>query len=299
MRSRRPFKGAMAICATIREKYKKSLVRKHVLKMTADQSSIFSFQIVIEQPQVLPNPSPRGNPSVEIDEGTELKTFNVSSFNQHARKAHDEQYDEAVSVTSDDNDDIQNVHVHERLYGPQTQSSGFASMDAEDDEEYEEEFSIKHAQAHKALGERTTFGGRDGRVGRIELPVKDRDFYHTGSPGQNGRPVDASVTFPLRCISSSSTPVRRYGSVSTSEEPPFGNQRSNQLDQVGRSVEKLLDSTKSSPPPASMPVGEPIRSLEEGMGGVMSSEEKDKTEQTGSGRKKKKKKKTKGKHVPA
>ena len=279
------------------------------------------LKIVIEQPQVLPNPSPRGNPAVEIDEGTELKTFNVSSFNKHARKAHDEQYDEAVEVASDDNDDIQTVHVHERLYGPHS-SSGFASMDAEDDEEYEQEFSEKHAQAHRALGGRTTFGGRYGNDSSIELPVRDTDFYHTGCSDQTSvgrqvrRDVDSSVTFPLSYVDSS-TPVRSYGTMSSQnefsvhctskgtyiqkdimpKEPPFGNPLNTA--KVKRSVERLLDSrsgynSKSSPPPSNMPRGEPI-SLEEGMGSVISSEEKDKTaDQTTNNRKKKKKKKSKG-----
>ena len=249
-----------------------------------------------------------------------MKTFNVSNFNKHARKAHDEQYDEAVEVTSDDNDDIQTVHVHERLYAPHN-SSGFASMDAEDDEEYEQEFSENHAQAHRALGERTTFGTRYGNRGNIELPVKDRDFYHTGKNScQTGigrslrRNVDTSVTFPLSYIDSSTAMRRSYGTSSQDEYitsegtskkkdimskgPPFGIQLN--TNRIERSKGGLLDSgsvysSKSSPPPSNMPVGEPIRrSLEEGMGRVISSEEKDKSTEQTNNRKKKKKKRNKG-----
>ena len=276
---------------------------------------------------MLPNPSPRGNPAVEIDEGTELKTFNVSSFNKHARKAHDEQYDEAVDVVESDDDNIQTVHVHERLCGPHHNSAAnFTSMDAEEDEEYEQEFSENHAQAHRALGARTPFVssrymGNDSSSSSIELPVRDADFYHTRPVGQSSgvagrqgrRDVDSSVTFPLSY--NSSTPVRSYTQNDYTvnctskgtyiqkdimpKEPPFGNPLNTA--KVERSVERLLDSrtgssSKGSPPPSNMPRGEPIsRSLEEGMGCVMSSEEKDKTaDQTTNNRKKKKKKKNKG-----
>ncbi len=278
-------------------------------------------QIVIETPQVLPNPSPRGKSTFAIDEGTEMKTFNVSSFNQHAKKAHDEQYDEAVDVISDD--DIGNVAVHERLFGMHN-SSGFTSMDAEDDEEYEE-FSAK--RANQALGGERTGSRYTGSS--IEMPVKGRDYYSGGgSPVQTGcvrplnREVDASVTFPL-----ADSPVRHYGAMCNSKqdgsppcnrrtsegtniqtditprEPPFGHPLD--ADSFYRSAERLRSgaygSKSSPPPPSNMPLAEPvrvspIRSLEEGMATLNSLEKDDKAnEQSGTNnRKKKKKKKNKG-----
>ncbi len=231
---------------------------------------------------MLPNPLPRGKSAVEIEEGTEMKTFNVTSFNQHARRAHDQQCDEAEDVVSDD--DIDNVAVNERLYGT-TSPSAFP------DDEYEEEFSAKHV--HRTMGDRSTLSSsRFGSGSSVELPVRDRDFFHSSSTVQSGygRAVDSSVAFPL------SAGRRSYGTISPRHESGYTVNNTSEGTYIHKDIspKSRLLAARGSPPPSCMPRGEPIQSLEEGGGAAMSSEDKDKNAEQGAARKKKKKKKHTG-----
>ncbi len=103
-------------------------------------------------------------------------------------------------------------------------SSGFTSMDAEDEEEYEE-FSSTHRSAQRSLGSGTGSG-----MYSMSMPVRNRDYYRTGSlktgsTGIGGLPrtssnVDDSVSFPLNRVDASSTRARSsYGTYSTHTKP--------------------------------------------------------------------------------
>ncbi len=151
-------------------------------------------------------------------------------------------------------------------------------MDAEDEEEYEE-FSTTHRSAQRSLG-----GGGGSGMSYMSMPVRNRDYYRTGSlktgsSGIGGLPrtndVDASVKFPLNKSSvgrsygtnaysnpdnytvsrtSAGTHIQythedrttndRSRTERASASPPFGDPVN--TDRVGHSVERLLGRSGSS-----------------------------------------------------